>query len=77
MVVIGQSGFIREKVVVFGRKWLHSGKVDVFRKNGSIRAKWLYSGQSCCIQEIWLYSGNVLVIGQKLLYLGKVVLFRQ
>ena len=81
MVVFGQS-------VVFGKKWLHSGKVDVFvesscipvkvdlfgkkvvfgqrgcfrakvdvfgiklsysDKNGRIRAKWLYSGKSCCI----------------------------
>ena len=30
MVVIGQSGYIRAKVDVFGQKWLYSGKVVVF-----------------------------------------------
>ena len=35
MVVLGQSGCIRAKVVVFGQKLLHSGK------SGCTRAKWL------------------------------------
>ena len=26
VVVMGQSGFIRVKAVVFGKKWLYSGK---------------------------------------------------
>ena len=30
LVVFGQSGCIRGKVVVFGQKWLYSGKVVVF-----------------------------------------------
>ena len=43
MFVIGQSGGSRAKVVVFGQKWLYSGK------SGCIRAKWLYSGKNGCI----------------------------
>ena len=65
MDVIGQSGFLREKVVVFGRKWLHSGKVDVFRKSGCIREKNIVLGPKL------LYSGNMVEIGQKWLYSGK------
>ena len=52
---LGKSGCIREKVVVFGQKWLYSGIVVVFRQSGCILAKvvvfgkmWLYSGKSCC-----------------------------
>ena len=40
------------KVVVFGQKWLYSGKngrirakVVVIRQTGSIRAKWLFSAR--------------------------------
>ena len=40
VVVFGQNGFIRVKVVVFGQKWLYSGK------RGCIRAKVLKFGQS-------------------------------
>ena len=48
MVVFGQSCCIREsgcfraKVVVYGKKWLYSGK------NGYIREKRLYTGKSGC-----------------------------
>ena len=35
VVVIGQNGCIRAKVVIFGKKWLYSGK------SGCIRQKWL------------------------------------
>ena len=52
MVVIGHCGSIREKVVVFGQKWLYSGKSDctranvvVFGRNGCIRAKVVVIGQ--------------------------------
>ena len=64
MVVFGQSGCIRAKVVVFGQncciqaKLLYSGKVVVFEQ------KWLYSAKSCCnrtkvvvfwqVASIWL-----------------------
>ena len=63
MVVFGQSGFFREKVVVF-------------EQNGCIRERWFYSGklivfgQSGCIQAMWLYSGKMVVFGQKKLYSG-------
>ena len=33
VVVIGQSGCIRAKVVVFGQKWLYSGKSGCIRQN--------------------------------------------
>ena len=76
----GKSGciwgkvFILLKVVVFGQKWLYSGKVDVSGQ------KWLYSGKivvfgqklmftgkSGCFRanttsrSNWLYSGKVNV----------------
>ena len=41
----GKSGCIWAKVVVFGQKWLYSGKVVVFGQ------KLLYSGKNGCIQE--------------------------
>ena len=44
------SGFIRAKVVVFGPKWLYSGK------SGCIRANWLYSGKVVVFRQKWLYS---------------------
>ena len=52
-------------MVVFGQKWLYSGK------KGSIRGKvvvfvkkWLYSGKL-------VVFGKVVAFGQKWLYLGK------
>ena len=49
------------KVVVFGQKWLYSGKGGcirakeiLFGQRCSIRVKWLYSGKSCCIRANWL-----------------------
>ena len=46
-------------MVEFGQKLLSSGKLVVFgKKNGIIRAKWLYSGKV-------VVFGNVFVIGQK------------
>ena len=67
MVVFEQSGCIRAKVVVFGKKCLYSGK------------KWLYSeGKSGFIRRNrakWLSSGKVVVFGKKWLYSGKLVVF--
>ena len=42
MVVFGQSGYIRAKVVVLGQKWFSSGK------SGCIREKRLCSSKSGC-----------------------------
>ena len=39
VVVLGQSGCIRAKVVVFGQKWLYSDKIAVLGQSGCIRAK--------------------------------------
>ena len=65
-------------MVVFGHKWLYSGKlvlfwengcnmakVGFFGKGGYILAKWLYSGKSCCIRA------KVFVLRKKWLYSGK------
>ena len=61
MVVFGQSGSLRksglirarwlysDKVVVFGQKWLYSGK------SGYTRAKGLYSGKMVVFGQKWLY----------------------
>ena len=57
MVVFGQSGCVRAKVVVIGQRWLYSGK------NCCIRAKVVVFGQSGCIcakvvliEKKWLFS---------------------
>ena len=73
MVVFGQRGSIRAKVIFYSGKsgfirtrWLFSGKMVLFEKNGCIGKKmvvfgqkWLYSGKRGCIQA------EVVVLGQK------------
>ena len=51
-------------MVVFGQKWLYSGKRGCFRanrlfsvKSSFIRAKFLYSGEMVPLGQKWLYSG--------------------
>ena len=44
-----QSGCIRDKVVVFGQKWLYLGKEVTFGHLGCIKAKVDVFGQKCCI----------------------------
>ena len=78
MVVIGQSGCIREKsgcnrtmYFYLGKnfciwaKGLYSGKVNVIGQSNCIRAKTVAFGQSSCIRAKWLYSGKVDVFEQK------------
>ena len=52
MVVFGQNGFIRAKVVVFRQKWLYSGKMVLFGQAKVVvfRQKWLCSGTSGSIR---------------------------
>ena len=66
MKVFGQSGCIRDTEVVFGQKWLYSGKnglirekVVVFEQSGCIRAKVVVFGQK------WMFSGKFVAFGQK------------
>ena len=56
MVVFGQNGFIRAKMVVFGQKWLYSGK------SGSNRAKVVLLGQYGYI------PAKMVVFGQNWFY---------
>ena len=72
----GKSCSIQVKVVVFGQKWLYSGKVVVFRKSCCIRVKvvvfgqkWFYFGKSGCIRA------RKVVFGQSGCIREKVVLF--
>ena len=65
MVVFGESGFVRAKL-------LYSGK------SSCIHAKWLYSGKSGCIpakvgvnEEKWLYCFKVVELVQGGLYRAK------
>ena len=57
-------------MVVFGQKWLYSGK------DGCIRANWLYSG----IMVVYVQGGciwaKLFVFGKKCLYLGKSGCYR-
>ena len=65
MVVFGQRGFIRAKVVVFlesgciGDKWLYLVKMAVFPQSVCIRSKVFVFLQSGCIWE------GAVVFGQK------------
>ena len=91
MVVFGQSGCILTKelcsgkLVLFGQKWLYSGKSASFRaKNVVFGQKWLLSGKSGCIRariavfgQKWFYSGKSGCIRAKWCYSGKVVVFGQ
>ena len=61
MVVFGQSGCIRARL-------LFLGKVGSFGQGGWIWEKVVYSAK-------WLYSGKVVAFGKKWLYSGKVVVF--
>ena len=79
MVLFGLSGCVRAKVVVFGQKWLYSGKrgciretVAIFGFSGCIRAKVVVLSQRSIIRakvvvfgNNWLYSGKVIVFGKK------------
>ena len=73
VVVFGQSGCIRAKVVVFGQRWLYSDKVVVFRQ------KLLFSGKVFVLGQKWLYSDKSGYIPQsgckcaKWLISGKMV----
>ena len=69
MLVFGQNGCIRTKVVVFGQNSLRSGK------SGCIRAKVVVFRQSGCIREEWFYSVKAVVFGQMCCYWAKVVVF--
>ena len=50
MVVFGQSGCIRAKMVVIKQKWLYLGKSgSISGKSSCIRAKVVLFGESGCI----------------------------
>ena len=50
----GESGCIREKVVVFVKKMCYlRAKLFIFGESVCIRAKWLYWGKSCNILAKW------------------------
>ena len=89
MVIIGESGCSRAKVVVFLQKWLYSGYHDCigtkwlhFGKSGCIRAKWLYSDKNGCIWDEWFDSGingcireKIFIFGQFFLNSGKTLYY--
>ena len=61
---MGKSGCIRAKAVVFGQKWLHSGKVFVFWQSGFIWAKLFYLGKVVVFGTSGCIRTKVVVIGQ-------------
>ena len=72
----GESGCIGVKVVVFGQKWLYSGRLVIFRKSGCIWERWLYLGKSgfirakvvAFVKKLCGILGNLVVFGEKWLY---------
>ena len=71
MVVFGQSGCIRAKVVVFGQKWLYLDKLVVFEQ------KLMFSGPMVVLRQKWLYSDNSGCIPENCSKWAKVVVFGQ
>ena len=65
MVIFGQGGCIRAKVVLFKQKWLYLGN------SGCTRAKLLYSVTSGCIRAKLIVNGRIVLFGQNWLYSGK------
>ena len=70
MVVFGQNGFNWEKR-------LYAGKLVVFGRSGSVRAKWWYWCKSCFVRIIIDVLVQLVVIGQKKLYTDELVVFGQ
>ena len=58
MVLHGQGGYIRAKVVVIGKK------VVVFGQN------WLYWGRAVVFEQKWLYSGKSGSVRTKVVVFG-------
>ena len=53
-------------MVVFGQKWLYSGKSGCNREILVVFGeKWLYLSKSGCNWRRWLYSGKMFVLEQK------------
>ena len=48
-------------MVVFGKKWLCSGKRCSIWQSGCIRVKVELFGQSVCDRRRWLYSGKMVL----------------
>ena len=69
MVVFRQSGCIRTKVVVFGKKWFYSGK------SGCIRVKVDVVVQRCCNQAKVVVFGKSRCIWAKVFLLGQEWLY--
>ena len=66
MVLINQKGLFAGSVVIFGQKWLYSGKSGCnMAKVVVFGQKWLYSGKIGVIRVGWLYSSKVVVLEQK------------
>ena len=82
--MLGQSGIIWAKVVVFGQRWVYSGNKGCNRaplfylgKVVVIGQKFLYSGKLVVIGQFWLYSHRVFFFAQKWLYSSKMVVMGQ
>ena len=66
MVVLGQGGCIRAKVIVFGK----SGCIRK-KKNFCNRAKVVVFGLSSCVRKSGFTRSKAIVIGPKWLYSSK------
>ena len=71
LLYLGRNGCIRDKVVVFRKKWLDSVKVVVFGQ------KLFNSGKSGCNRVKQVVFAKVVVFGQRKFFSGKVVVFEQ
>ena len=65
-------------MVVFGEKWLYTGKVAVFGQGGCVRAKVVVFVHIGCIpakwfflRARWLFLDKVVVVWQNRFYSGK------
>ena len=64
-VYSAKSGFIRAKVVAWGKVVKFGQNLLYSDKNGCIWVRRMYLGQYVVFGQQWLYSDKVVVLGQK------------
>ena len=69
--VLAQNGCIQAKAVVFGQKWLNSGKRGYIRAKVVFLGKVVVFGKKCCIRAKLLDLSKSGCIRVKLFYSGK------
>ena len=65
---IRQSSCVREKLVIFGQKWLYSGNWLYLDKTGCIRANWLSLGCYAVLKGSVIHSDSTVLLWSVIRY---------